>query len=200
MEILDTARIFLFHKNLVKEFGEGTKESLGWKSPAGQLARFEVLSEIGNLNDRSVLDAGCGHGDLREFLGNRYPHIRYFGVEQIPAILKVAVDRYSHLPETLFFQGDFFESELPAVDYILACGSLSYRHSDTQSIFKQIEKLFHSCRIGLGFNLLSKIEPEGGLLVAYDPATITSFCKTLTTDIVLKKNYYEDDFTIFMYH
>ena len=200
MNLLDTAQIFRFHKELIKEYGEGTKEALGWKSSEGQRIRFEILLGIGDLNNCSVLDAGCGYGDLREPLNGTYPKARYFGIEQIPSILQVAIDRYSHFPETVFFEGDFSSAELPAVDYILASGSLSYRNSDGFFIVKMIEKLFNSCRIGFGFNLSGSIEPQDGLLIAYKPAFIQELCLKLTDKVTLRSGYYEDDFTLFMYH
>jgi SAM-dependent methyltransferase len=200
MNLLDTAQIFRFHKELIKEYGEGTKEALGWKTPEGQRIRFEILSGIGDLNNCSVLDAGCGYGDLKGYLHEKYPQARYFGIEQIPGILQTAIDRYSHLPETVFFEGDFSSADLPAVDYILASGSLSYRNSDGLFIVKMIEKLFNSCRIGFGFNLSGSHEKTDGLLIAYNPVFIKEICLTLSDKVILKSGYYEDDFTIFMYH
>ncbi len=200
MELLDKAVIFRFHNQLINEFGKGTTGALGWKRPEGQLARFKVLSGIGDLDHHSVLDAGCGHGDLREYLGAIYPHLRYHGVEQIPAILQEAIDRYSHLPGTFFYEGDFSASELPMVDYILACGSLSYRNSDPLFVLKTIQKLFSNCRLGLGFNLLRRIEPPQGLLEAFNPVFIMEFCRKLTDKVTLIEEYYEDDYTVFLYH
>ncbi|HMC99152.1 MAG TPA: class I SAM-dependent methyltransferase, partial [Ferruginibacter sp.] len=172
MDLFDQAAIFRFHQNLTNEFGKGTTGALGWKLREGQQARFEMLSRIGDLNHHSVLDAGCGHGDLREFLGTKYHGLRYYGVEQIPSILQEAIDRYDHLPETYFYEGDFSAAELPAVDYVLACGALSYRNSDPLFALKTIQKLFNTARIGLGFNMLARIEPAG-LLEAYHPVYIT---------------------------
>ncbi|MGZ8551463.1 MAG: class I SAM-dependent methyltransferase [Chitinophagaceae bacterium] len=200
MNLPDTACIFRFHKKLTEKHGIGTLGSLGWKKAEGQQARFKILSGIANLNNFSVLDAGCGHGDLREFLGRVYPDVQYYGLEQIPAILNVAVSRYGHLANTRFYQGDFSTSSLPEVHYILACGALSYRSSDSLFVLKMIEKLFSCCRLGFGFNLLSKTDFDDGLLTAYSPDYIKTFCLTLTNRIILHKDYYEDDFTIFMYH
>jgi SAM-dependent methyltransferase len=200
MELLDTASIFRFHKHLISQHGEGSTGALGWKSDEAQLARYAVLAEIADLNDRSVIDLGCGHGDLRNFLGNIYPRLRYFGVEKIPALLDIAIERYSHLPETLFFEGDFSEAELPTVDYIIACGSLSYRNSDPLYIFKMIERLFRNCRMGFAFNLLSSTEDPDGIITGYNPAFIMDYCGKLTSKISLRKGYWENDYTVMMYH
>lgn len=199
MHLQDMAHIFLFHKQLAKAHGAGSTAALGWKEPAGQQARFNIMAGIADLTGSTVLDAGCGHGDLCVLLGSTYTGLQYYGVDHIPAVLDVAVERYGHLPDNHFFIGDFSAAALPVTDYVLACGSLNYRSTDADFITKTISKLFSECRIGLGFNLLSKMDGEG-FLVAYHPDTIKAFCYTLTDKVVLTTSYYGEDFTIFMYH
>ncbi|MES2328700.1 MAG: class I SAM-dependent methyltransferase [Bacteroidota bacterium] len=199
MDLLTTAAIFRFHKAQIELYGNDSVGALGWEDEEGQQSRFRVLANIGDLNHHSVLDAGCGHGDLRPFLGNIYPHLRYFGVEQMPELLDTAAKKYAMLPETIFFQGDFAHSELPVTDYMLACGSLNYRNSDPLFVLKMIEKLFNNCRIGLGFNLLSQAEPDG-LIVSYKPDFITEYCRQLTPNLVFTDGYRANDYTLFLYH
>lgn len=200
MNLLDQANIFRFHDGLIKEFGVASNAALGWNKQAGQEARFKILSGIGMLNSHSVLDAGCGHADLYAYLVKLYPQLKYYGVEQIPGILQIAVERYIHLPEVNLFEGDFTLEGLPVVDYTLACGSLNYRNSDDLFVLKTIEKLFNNSRIGFGFNLLRTIEPADGFLVAYDPSYITAFCRKHTGKVSLIENYYGEDYSVFMYH
>jgi len=85
------------------------------------------------------------------------------------------------------------------LDYVLACGSLSYRSSDPDFIHTIITKLFINCRIAFGFNLLSKVKDPEGILMAYDPQAILAHCQTLTSNVVLHQGYFDDDFTIWMY-
>ena len=200
MNLLDTAAIFRFHQYLVDEHGKGSNAALGWKCPEGQKARFKILSGLGYMNDCSLMDVGCGYGDLRNYLAEIYPRLRYIGIEQIPAILNVAIDRHNHLTDTLFFEGDFSAAALPAVDYIIACGALSYRNSDPMYVFKMIEKLFNTCREGFGFNLLGKTTAPNGIIASYNPDSILDFCNKLTDNIQFIDGYWEDDFTVMMYH
>ena len=200
MDLLDKANIFRFHNHLITEFGIGTAEALGWNDATGQEARFKVLSGIGRLDNYSVMDAGCGYGDLYKYLIAIFPKLRYYGVEQIPIILKEALDRYSHLPGTYFFEGDFTAADLPMVDYVIASGSLNYRSSDNLFVLKTIEKLFNTSRIGFAFNLLRNIQPPHGFLEAYNPVYITEFCRKLTRHVTLFENYYQEDYTVYMYH
>ncbi|SJZ92476.1 class I SAM-dependent methyltransferase [Sediminibacterium ginsengisoli] len=200
MALTDTAGIFRFHKEQIRLYGQDHVGALGWEDYEGQQVRFSVLADIADLNHHSVLDVGCGHGDLRAYLGERYPHLRYFGVEQIPDLLNIAIQKYSHLPETLFFQGDFEQAELPVTDYILLSGALNYYNTDPLFVLRMIEKLYNNCRRGFGFNLLSYAWPPDGLIVSYKPEFITEYCKRLSANVVFRNNYRENDYTIFMYH
>ena len=122
----------------------------------------------------------------------------YYGIEQITELVDKAILRYGHLPDTTFIPRNFLYSDLPLCDYVLASGSLNYRSCINGFIYKAIEKLYSYCSIGLGFNLLRHI-PVDGTLVAYDPDDVLTFCKTLSSNVILKTDYDEADFTIFIY-
>ncbi len=181
-----------------RENGEGTVRALGYRHDDDQLARFAMLAGIGDMNNRSVLDAGCGYGDLRGYLNDKYPRLKYIGIEQSDAFLAIASERYAHLPETEFYLGDFFNAGLPPADYVLASGSLNYHSDEPDFIYNTISRLFNTSRIAFGFNLLSQIEP-GGILVAYDTDNIVQYCRTLSPNVLLHNNYFEGDFTVWMY-
>jgi trans-aconitate methyltransferase len=199
MAILDRAAILFYHRARVASFGRGTPAALGWKSPRSQTARFEVLAEIGDLNGHSVLDVGCGHGDLRAFLGERYPDLHYLGIDHFEPFLEVADERYASWPNTGFLLGDFTTARLPEVDYVIACGALGYRTQESDFVVRMIDKLYASCRVALGFNLLRHI-PEGeAVLAAYDPEPIADHCRRLTSRVSLREGYLPDDFTVFLY-
>ena len=198
MTLVANLNVCRYHEMRIKEHGEDSTQALGWKNFYSQQARFAMLEGIGDMNDHSVLDVGCGHGDLRAYLDDKYPGMRYAGIDQMESFLDIAIDRYGHLPETAFYHGDCYSSELPAMYYVLASGSLSYHNSDPNYIEFMIAKLFNACRIALGFNLLSSIEP-GGILTAYNPEKIIQYCHTLTGNVILHENYIENDFTVWMY-
>ncbi len=199
MNLSDKASIFRFHQGMIDEYGADGFAALGWTSREAQQARFQILADIADLNDHTVLDVGCGHGDLRQLLGELYPRVCYRGIEQIPILLEIAIERYGHLPETVFYEGDFSVVELPPADYVLACGSLSYRNSDPRYIFTMIEKLFNTCSKGFAFNLLSRTENDGGIITSYQPDEILDFCNKLSNNIKFMNDYRVDDFTVMMY-
>lgn len=196
----DSAAIFHYHWDMIALHGADSCLALGWRDRESQLIRFKVLSQIADLNNHSVLDAGCGYGDLYAFLKQQYTQLsNYCGVEQISELLNEAMKRYGQYPDTTFISGNFITSQLPLADYVFANGSLNYASADPEFIFRAIKKLYQSCRLGLGFNLLSDIKADG-LLVSYHPQTIYNYCLSISNKVVLKNDYTDDDFTIFMYH
>lgn len=199
MNITDRAAIKLYHTMREKENGEGTVKALGYRHDEDQLSRFAMLAGIGDMSERSVLDAGCGYGDLRAYLAGKYPKVRYMGIDHYEAFLAIASERYAHLPEATFYLGDFYTAQLPGADYVLASGSLNYRNSEPDFIYKAIAKLFNTSRIAFGFNLLSKIETTGGILVSYDAGDIVRYCRTLSGNVILHDDYFDGDFTVWMY-
>lgn len=193
----DSAAIFSYHRDMLSEHGADSSLALGWLDRQSQLVRFEALTAIANLSGHSILDAGCGYGDLLIFLNQKFIGVSYTGIEQIPELFEEAVRRNSGYADSNFIPGNFVIMALPGADYVFASGSLNYQSADAGFIYKIIERLYKACRLGLAFNLLCKI-PDNGLLIAYSPADIFEYCKSLCEDVELVAGYAEEDFTIFM--
>jgi len=199
MNFPDNILIQKYHRDRIIKFGANSSRALGWTSDEGQKARFKMIIDLlGDLNNKSILDVGCGHGDLRRFLGDAFAGLRYAGIEQVESFLDIAIEHNKQYPDTAFYFGDFYKSELPVMDYIVACGALSYKSSDPEYVLKAITKLYSSCRLGLVFNMLKSIDSEEGILVAYDPVIILAHCKTLSENVIFKDGYYGEDYTIFL--
>ena len=195
----DSSRIFRYHLAMIAVHGADSSFALGWRNKHDQQVRFKTLAGIADLNGKTVMDAGCGYADLYLFLKEHNPQIRhYYGIEQITELADEAVGRYGHLSDTTFITRSFLHGDLPVCDYVLASGSLNYGSTVNGFIYQAIERLYSHCTIGLGFNLL-RYMPADGTLVAYDPEDIQAFCKTLSPNVVVKIDYDEADFSIFIY-
>jgi len=196
--LTDSVAIFNYHREMINTHGRESSFALGWKDVESQQIRFKALAGIGELSGRSVLDAGCGYGDLLPYLSAFYQDFTYSGMEQIPELLKEALVRYGKWPAANFIQGNFTATLLPAIDYVFASGSLNYRSTDPDFIFKAIDKLYAACNYGFAFNLLNHIVPNG-LLVAYNPEQVISYCSSICPEVKLIQDYDPSDFTIYMY-
>ena len=63
---------------------------------------------------RSVLDIGCGTGELLKYLN---PDIRYVGMDISPTAIETARQRYSSRPKTEFCAANFREWRSPDTEY-----------------------------------------------------------------------------------
>jgi SAM-dependent methyltransferase len=196
---IDVATIIKYHKDLLKVYSIEDTKTMGW-SGNSQLERFQILAQIDDLNHKSILDIGCGNAKLYDYLIPLYPHIRYTGLDLVPEFLENATIRLANCKDVQFYQGNLMSEDLPLLDYYLVSGSLSYKNSNPIQIFISIQHLYNSCRLGLGFNLLSAVPSIGELVVAYNKEMIVEFCKLLSNKVILKEGYLANDYTIFMYH
>ncbi|MCF6324591.1 MAG: class I SAM-dependent methyltransferase [Gammaproteobacteria bacterium] len=200
MELIEKATIIHYHRHRIKAFNAGTVESLGWKGDESQQKRFEVISEVADLNGASILDLGCGQGDLKKFLDNRYSDFSYIGIDQMPEFISEAELRYGHLSDTHFYQSDFSTVVLPQVEYVIACGALGYRCAKPNWFNEMIAKMYASASRALVFNMLDIATfPDHPLLVGHEVEEVAAFCKTLSPRVEVKSRYLDDDFTIYMY-
>lgn len=199
MDLIEKATIIHYHRHRIKEFND-TVKSLGWKEANSQLKRFEVLAQVADLNGCSIMDLGCGNGDLKGVLDRQFSGFTYIGVDQMPEFVAEANSRYGHLPDTHFYQTDFSSSELPKVDYVIASGLLGYRSVNPGYYREAIAKMYASARYALAFNMLDvAVFPDHPLLVGHDADEVETFCNMLSPRVALIRGYLEDDFTVFMY-
>ena len=174
--------------------------ALGWKGEESQVKRFEVLAMLGDLNNASVLDSGCGYGDLKAFLDQRFKAIRYIGVDLMPEFITRAREIYHAEVDTWFYEADFNLIEFPRVDFVLASGVLSYRCSIPDFYMNMIRKMYEAAAVAVGFNMLDvQIFRGHGLLVGHDVERIVDFCRSLATDVKVIRGYLEEDFTVFLF-
>lgn len=201
MNLIEKATVIHYHRHRIREFCPGTVEALGWREAQSQRRRFQVLLQLGNLAGRSLLDAGCGHGDLKGFLDRHCPGFTYIGIDHVPEFIEQAKARYGSLPDTHFYRADFTQAQLPKVDYVIASGAFGYRCADAGHYFRMISKLFEAANRALAFNMLdAAVFPRHDLLIGHDRSQVEAFCRRIASRIEVTTGYLEDDFTVFMYH
>lgn len=199
MNLIEKATVLHYHRHRISQFQPGTVETLGWRGPESQRKRFEVLLRLGDFTGSTVLDAGCGYGDLKGFLERHCGGFTYIGIDYMPEFIDEAKARYGDRPDTYFCQTDFMLAQLPQVDYVIASGAFSYRCAAPGHPFVMIRKLFEAAKIALAFNMLDRtVFPQHDLLTSHDRDEVTAFCSTLAPRVELISGYLDDDFTVFM--
>lgn len=69
--------------------------SLGWDSLESQRIRFEKVIDSVNLVGKSILDIGCGFGDICYFLNSHaVNYLSYLGWDIVDSFINEAINRY----------------------------------------------------------------------------------------------------------
>lgn len=200
MTLLEKATIIHYHRHRIAEHEGGTVQALGYRNEDSQQKRFAALAAVGTMDGCSVLDVGCGHGDLKGYLDTRFCNFRYVGIDQMAEFIAQARERHGHRPSCYFCVADAADAELPEADYVLASGMLAYRSEDARHAFAMIEKMYRAAGRALAFNMLDAARfPPHPLLVGHDAETVMEFCSRLSPGAKLVRGYLEDDFTVMMF-
>jgi SAM-dependent methyltransferase len=196
MNLVEKARVQAYHR---ARFGAAPLTELGFRNANSQLQRFDTLCRWGDMTGALVLDLGCGHGDLRPFLAERFTDLHYLGVDFLKEFVAVAQQRHGHLPDTQFLQADFLSVGLPEVDIVIASGSLNYRSDNDLHPWQMISRMWDSARRGVAFNLLdARHFAADEILCGYDPDEVLRFCRQLDPAAELVTGYLPDDMTLFL--
>ena len=180
---------------LLQQHGS-TFRAVDWGSSWGQTIRFQVLLDVGDLLSASILDIGCGVGHLVEYLSEIGYRGTYTGIDILPEMVATALISY---PTWGFRACDILNPEIKwEADYVIGSGLFTF--GDQKLMEMTVEAMFKSCNQALAFNSLSSWadQQESGEFYA-DPLATVEFCRTLTPWVVLRHDYMQQDFTIYMY-
>jgi SAM-dependent methyltransferase len=187
--------------------------ALQWISRRAQELRFNELvvdidfedhRPIGPLARRgkTVLDVGCGFGDIIPFIEAKTRSFNYIGCDLVPEFIEVAKGKYSNRKfEVADYFGNPFETKY---DIVLTSGTLNanitnpyeYRYGAIRTMFDHAKEL-------IAFNMAGgQPEPknkQGNRVYYADLNKIVNFCKTLAKKIKVRKDYSPNDFTVIMF-
>tara|TARA_B100001057_G_C22749622_1_gene911226 strand:- start:327 stop:935 length:609 start_codon:yes stop_codon:yes gene_type:complete len=194
----DRFKVYWYHRKQTHRWKGEKAKSLGWTSEESQLCRFEVIARATDFEKKSVLDLGCGYGDLFGLLDSIYRLQSYTGVDQHSGFLKTAKQKYTEA-RCQFIAGDMSKMPLETHDVVIASGSLNYICRDSDYLTNMISRMFDLANQTVIFNLLNSSQyPSRNTLMSYHPQGVYRFCKTLCDDVSLIEGYTEGDFTIVM--
>lgn len=160
-------RLINYYKGLFQCYGKDER-SLGWTKQK-QNIRFRTLMNHVFLKKRSeckttLLDLGCGFGDLNSFLEKEgYHDIDYYGLDLMPDFIQIAKDLNKHI-EDHFYCADFTDFALSSTrtwDWIVESGFFAYLllFNTGDACYEYIRdvmaKCLSICNIGICFDFLS---------------------------------------------
>ena len=173
---------------------------LGFRTRSSQEKRFEALIALGDLHGRTVLDVGCGFGDLLVYLRDHGIEPSYTGLDLCEPMILRCRERFGAGTAT-FHVGDVLEWEPEeAPDYVVASGIFGLDSRDARArIRPTLRRMFEWARVGMACNFLSQrsLEPAENR-VYVDPAEALEMALALTPAVRLDHAYLPNDFTIYL--
>jgi len=175
--------------------------ALFWSSRGIQKIRFKALAEIGIKENDSLLDVGCGFGDLYGWLKAHSLHLNYTGIDLSQDILNKGMELN---PNLNLLHGEIFDFDWPdaAFNWVFLSGTLNWNlHDDGKYAQQMIQHMFELCSKGVAFNMLNQQHVDHqamGDLIAYNAQNTFNFCQNISSNCQIRSDYLENDFTIYM--
>ena len=179
-------RLNVHYKELLEKYGDGP-EAAQWSSSETQEKRFEILTQIADLNGSSILDFGCGSGHLATYLDSRKLQFSYTGVDIVEEFLEIA---RAKRPHSRFTTLESLEHE--TFDYVFISGVFNNKRRDNRKFYqKSLRKLFGMCSKGLAFNMMSTYVDyrDPGLFYEAPERAFQFVKKELTPFVQLRHDY-----------
>jgi SAM-dependent methyltransferase len=173
--------------------------TMGWRDREQQALRFKILSEIGDLQGKKILDIGCGFGDFYDYLEQNSIYVDYHGIDLSEKIIAAARERrHDMLVEVRDILTDGINERF---DYVFESGILNKRISDNYAYAHEIiTAMYRVCNEGIAFNMVTDyVDYKEDYLYYYSPEKIFSFCKGLSRFVVLRHDYPLYEFTVYMH-
>ena len=181
-----------FYQNNYDTYGVSA-EGVAWDSVQTQKRRFSAIAScLGDVKNDTLVDAGCGFGDLYLYLKekNKLPKT-YVGLDLCEPMVKEAKVRTG----CKIIQRDVLKQTIPLADWYVASGSMNLLTRLETRLF--IQRCFEKSRKGFVFNLLCGREQEGEFSY-WLPHEIIELCRPLGAKVQIKEGYMEGDFTVLL--
>jgi len=196
--ILDQSDIQSINKHFddnVDKYDINDSRIVNWNNKYSQFIRFKILCDIADLKKTSILDVGCGVGDLYNYLQLRFQEFTYEGIDINTKLLRKAEQKY---PKAKFSNKPIDEFQSGTFDYVFASGLFGHRLDDYENkYFEIIEKMYNIAQKGIGFNMLKAgVHPENEVFVTFGPKYIVKKLEQKYQNVTVIQDYLPHDFTI----
>lgn len=200
MEQGDKSKIIARYLERINSFGHGPA-AIGEPRERQPFFFHFIVAADGFKSNSSILDIGCGYGDLYGYLRSTGWNGRYKGVDVNPALIEEGRKRYPKADLEIMDIQEHLPSE--QFDWCAACGVLSARVEDVAYLTHLkdlLSRMWNISRQGLMFNLLSPLADYVHPFHARPPfADVLAIVNGITNRFTLKHDYMPFDYAIYLY-
>ena len=190
------------YEKRLKETGY-SPETLGWGTDGRQEVRFSVLADFA-LRDAgsSVLDVGCGFGDLYDFLTLNGWRGRYTGIDIVPGLLEVARERH---PGIDVREVDITDPTVPFDEYDFAISSGAFNAAlpsgmNEAHVEAALKRMMQLSRQATCVDFLSSyVDFQKPGAHHTDPCWAFALAMRITRRVILRDDYMPYEFSMFLF-
>ena len=190
-----------YYKGIFQKYGEDQR-SLGWNK-GRQFIRFHQLTRFFKLDQSTMLDIGCGFGDMINFLEQESIQLnKYVGTDLMLEFIEVAKKKHSR-DYTNFIHGDFLTTEIENVDFVVASGIFGHKiHESDEENYEYIRSILSKAlgiaSKGIAFDFLStNVEYRTSDQDFHaNPSKILEIAYSLSKNIILNNSAMPFEFNI----
>lgn len=196
------------YQEKIKSEGVQSPKSLGERTDAREWAFFhELLNNFSLKNPISILDVGCGKGELINYINNTYPDNlikEYLGVDIVPEFIGVAIsDHPNHKFKIVNFVDPNFAVR-EKFDLVFALGVLVSRvHSYESYLDYFIKKMLSFSNKYVAFNFISGVVQDSpnyinSQKIAHSTSVDVAYVQNILKNIknikfrIVEKNIFND--------
>ncbi len=173
-------------------------ERVEW-SQRTQKMRFEAFVTNHDLSGRSILDVGCGVGDLLKHLQRRGINCDYSGFDISPEMVRICREKF---PGVDFECGNFSNwNPRRQFDYTIAIGIHNIQLDGARKILERVtRKQFEMSKIAAHISLLTdRYSGYAPHIMAWRVEEVLSMALEITPYVVVRHDYLPNDFGITLY-
>ncbi len=203
-------------KNMVREYySENYKKygvspkSLGWLRGKQDIRFYELTKRFELNKNFSILDIGCGFGDINRFLAsNNIEDYSYLGIDIMQEFIDVATDSFKEDSNKVFLCEDFRNVSInESFDYIIGSGifNVNLQNEDNYDMVSEImSKAIRLCNQNgaVSFDFQSdKVDykAESEYAFYYSPEKVLKIAYDLTRRVILDNTFFPFEFSITLF-
>jgi len=197
MQKNEVKKVIERYNKRLKKFGVKPK-TLGWDKERHFL-RYHILLSQWTFNNNSLLDFGCGFGDMYNYIQENKLNIIYNGYDINNDLIKEGIKKYQKIK---LKSVDFLNSKDYYFDFIVSSGVHNFKIKDNwEFIEKTFEKFNRCAKKGFAINFISnKVQKEFKKEHLYytSPSKILELAYQFSNKVILRNDYMPFEFTIFI--